>query len=121
MTQQLDLSGQEIKVGDWIVQAVSFGRCAGIKFAKVVGFAKSSGALRCCSYEFLERRWVRNPGERSGQWVDGPCWDRTGPYTVSYSDRVFVTDESRVDPKLVEYINVDLKGDPLYDPEKNEL
>lgn len=116
MTQQLDLSGQEIKVGDWIVQPEGKGD---IKFAYVSSFAKTSGNIRAVS--FYWGRKYRRQADGKYAYDDVANWVRLGPYTIQNSDRTFVTDASRVDEDLLEHIRVDLKGDPLYDPEDHNV
>lgn len=111
-TAKLDLSGQEVKLGDWIIQADK----GDLKMGLVVGFAKTSGNIRAVSF-FYGRVYKRQPDGKYG-YGDTACWNRFGPYTIQYSNRTFVFDPSRVDPALLEHIRVDLKGNPLYDPEE---
>lgn len=108
----LDLSGQEIKISDWIVQSDK----GDLKMGLVVGFAKTSGNIRAVS--FYHGRVYKKRADGKYSYGDAPCWNRLGPYTIQYSNRTFVTDSSRVDPEVLKHIEVDLKGDPLYDPQE---
>lgn len=110
--QQLDLSGQTVKQGDWIVQAEK----GDLKLALVVGFTKTSGKIRAVS--FYWGRAYRKQADGKYGYDNVAHWVRLGPYALQYSKRTFVTDPSRVDPELLEHIKVDLKGDPLYDPQE---
>lgn len=115
MTEQLDLTGVPVKLGDWVVQAEK----GDIKLATVVGFAKASGSIRAVSFYWGKAYRMQPSGKYGYDPVEN--WVRQGPYTVRYSNRTFVTDSSRVDPDLLHHIEVDLKGDPLYDPEEHKL
>lgn len=112
---RLDLSGREIKVGDWIVQPDNYG----LKLGLVVGFTKKSGNVRAVSFTFGDL-YKRRAGGKYGR-AGFDSWNRLGPYTIQYSDRTFVTDSTRVDPQLLAHIEVELKGDPLYDPEEGQI
>lgn len=112
---RLDLTGREIKVGDWIVQPDK----GELKMGLVVGFTKKSGNVRAVSFMFGDIYKMRADGKYSHAGVDS--WNRLGPYTIQYSNRTFVTDSTRVDPQLLAHIEVELKGDPLYDPEEGQI
>lgn len=113
---QLDLSGLEVKQGDWIVQPEGKGE---IKLAYVVGFAKTSGNIRAVS--FYWGRKYRKQADGKYAYDNVANWVRLGPYTIQNSERTFVTDTTRVNKELLDHIEVDLKGDPLYDPEDGHV
>lgn len=116
MSGPKDVSGQEIEPGDWIVQSLGDGT---MKFAIVVGIGKTNKA-RAVSFEFhrVYRRIVDpSTGKVRHGYDDHPSWERSGPYTIKHSERIFVIDPSRAPRELLNHIDVDLKGDPLYDPE----
>lgn len=60
MTVHKDLAGTEIKVGDYLVQAFNLGRCAALKFAKVIKLSESSVRLVCLDRNY-EWRLKHNP------------------------------------------------------------
>lgn len=106
-TTNYDLAGREIKQGDWLVQSFSLGRCASVKFAYVVGFAKS-GSIRARGFS-KEWRWDSNIGAR----VDG--WERSaGSYSFHNPDRCFVITKEQLHPDLIAFIDGELQGDPEY-------
>lgn len=105
-----DLGGVEIQVGDWIVQAFALGRCAALKYAKVIGFSEKSGALRLVGFEQdnWEYRWDPELEERVPNEYK---WKRNGPYSVQFSDRTVVIPDAAIPQSLKDYIAHCLKGE----------
>lgn len=94
-----DLGGREIKLNDWVVQSMSLGRCAAIKFAYVVGFS-AAGSPRMVSFEEY----------RTG---DGN-WRRKGPYSIINPERSFVIPATDIPESLQRHIEDNLRGDPTW-------
>lgn len=117
----LDVVGNEIKAGDWIVQAFNLGRCAAIKVAYVTETI-SNARFRAVHFSSDEGgEWVDDTtqptqyGRYPRIWVpDGVItWDRSKPYIVTYADRSFVIDKNQVPKDVLEYIENELGGDPM--------
>lgn len=112
-----DLAGRPLQVGDWVVQAHNLGRCAALKFAKVLGFSKA-GSLRLVGFEEKinrARRVIHLDG--TTEWVtQARWWDRTGPYSAQYSTRSFKISEADLPASLRKFIEDELHGDVLHDP-----
>lgn len=110
----LDLSGQVINSGAWLVQALGEGT---LKFALCVGYTKTN-KVKAVSFEY--ERWY---GRRNGGWEmdKEKSWVRQGPYTIKNSDRCYVADVGRIPFQLLQHIEIALKGDPLYNPEDHNV
>lgn len=105
-----DLAGKQIQVGDWLVQAFALGRCAALKYAKVIGFSEKSGALRLVGFEqdTWEYRWDPELQERVPNEYK---WKRNGPYSVQFSERTVVVPDTAIPQSLNDYIAQGLKGE----------
>jgi len=70
----LDKSGREVKVGDYIIYGHALGRCAGLKWGKVLKIVKNkeqednvydSGCWAINVIGIEEKRWSKSPYELS--------------------------------------------------------
>lgn len=116
----IDLVGNEISAGDWIVQSYNLGRCAAMKIAYVTETI-ADGRFRAVTFDSEEGgEWVDDPVEKQWNrpvrnWVpDGKItWSRSKPYTVTYSDRSFVITKEQLPDGVLDFIERELGGDPM--------
>lgn len=80
---KLDLRGVEIKEGDWLVRAFNLGRCAALKYAKVL--TVKEGKITTIGFE------PRTYGDTKGQFYsDG------GKGRISYGNRTLIVPKTEV-------------------------
>lgn len=103
----LDVTGTELKIGDWVVQPYLLGRCASLKFAHIVGFSQS-GNPRLVGFESCEDEYIKGQG-----WVPtSHGWARNGPYTVQFASRMLKINEPGVPDTLRAFIADVFGGQP---------
>ena len=105
--QHLDMFGNEIKVGDYIIYAGSAGRCPVLRAGQVLklSFKKESSMsggvlipkVFCSSWNnYKAEGWSTNDKERSGKQKN---------VTLSFMQRIVVVPESSVSQKIIDDLN----------------
>ena len=103
-----DIAEREIKVGDWIAQSYSLGRCPALKISKVMAFT-DKGKIRVTGFERHENYWVK--GEREKLQTPIIEWSRSGPYVLAFPERMVVIDQPP--NTLLDHIEKVYGGDPF--------
>lgn len=84
-----DYTGQEIKVDDWLIRAYNLGRCAALKYAKVLSLTDTG---KLVTIGFTTNKSWKGKGFKPDD----------GKGIVSYPDRTMVIDESKVPKEVIE-------------------
>ena len=75
-----DLTGRDIEIGSYLVQAFNLGRCAALKFSVVVKINDKSIRAVGCEFTHYKQEWC----------IGGR------PFNIQYGSRSFIVDKKQI-------------------------